>query len=228
MSTAIEQETQGTKHEEEILIGEQNRRIIMFALGSKTVFRATVIIFAAIVAVLTLSTPASAIDGRTAVGQCIDSTASGARCAWAVSKDGSIDICNKNGCVTCPSATSECTMARKGRLRPITTLPVGTEVITELGSFIIHPVTLSTPATATDGRTAVGRCLDSFASGVRCAWAISKDGSIDICNKNGCVSYPSATATRTMDRRGRPRPTTALPAGTEVITEVSSFKIRRR
>jgi hypothetical protein len=48
--------------------------------------------------------PASATTGREAVGMCIDSTAKGARCGWAVSKDGSIDICNKNGCVTCPSA----------------------------------------------------------------------------------------------------------------------------
>jgi hypothetical protein len=64
-------------------------------------------------ATMSLSSPAWAVDGRTAVGMCIDSTASGARCGWSVSKDGSIDICNKNGCVTCPSATSQCTVARK-------------------------------------------------------------------------------------------------------------------
>lgn len=112
----------------------------MFALGPQTMSRATVMFFAAIMAMIgvTLSTPALATDGRTAVGQCIDSTASGARCAWSVSKDGSIDICNKSGCVTCPSATGECTVARKGRKRPTTPLPVGTEVITEVGSFKIH------------------------------------------------------------------------------------------
>jgi hypothetical protein len=71
-------------------------------------------------ATMSLSSPAWAIDGRTAVGMCIDSTASGARCGWSVSKDGSIDICNKNGCVTCPSATSECTVAHK---TPVQKLP---------------------------------------------------------------------------------------------------------
>ena len=33
---------------------------------------------------------ASATDGRTAVGMCIDSTASGARCAWSVNDKGEI------------------------------------------------------------------------------------------------------------------------------------------
>jgi hypothetical protein len=182
-------------------------------------------IFAAMVAVLTLSTPAFAVNGRTAVGNCIDSQV---RCAWSVSKDGSIDICTSGGCVTCPSATSECVPARKGRTRPITALPLGTQVITELGSFTIQRFTPSTQAIATDARAAVGRCLDSFASGALCAWSVSKDGSIDICNKSGCVSYASATSTRPMARKGRARPTRALPVGAEVITEVSSFKIRRR
>ncbi|MBW4419833.1 MAG: hypothetical protein KME13_11460 [Myxacorys californica WJT36-NPBG1] len=68
-------------------------------------------------ATISLSSPAWAIDGRTAVGMCIDSTASGARCGWSVSKDGSIDICNKNGCVTCPSATGECKVARQTPVR---------------------------------------------------------------------------------------------------------------
>lgn len=68
-------------------------------------------------ATISLSSPAWAIDGRTAVGMCIDSTASGARCAWSVSKDGSIDICNKNGCVTCPSATGECEVARQAPVK---------------------------------------------------------------------------------------------------------------
>jgi len=67
----------------------------------------------ALVATAMLSTAASATTGREAVGMCIDSTASGARCGWAVSKDGSIDVCNKNGCVTCPSATANCTVAKK-------------------------------------------------------------------------------------------------------------------
>lgn len=112
----------------------------MFALAPQTISRAAVIIFAAIVGMIsvTLSTPALATDGRTAVGLCIDSTARGARCAFAVSKDGSIDICNKNGCVTCPSATGQCTTAAKGRPRPTTPLPVGTEVITEVGSFKVQ------------------------------------------------------------------------------------------
>lgn len=67
----------------------------------------------------TLSTPAFAVDGRTAVGTCIDNSET-LRCGWAVSKDGSIDVCNKNGCVTCPSATDECKPAAvthpRGRL----------------------------------------------------------------------------------------------------------------
>ncbi|HEY9642821.1 MAG TPA: hypothetical protein V6C57_20200 [Coleofasciculaceae cyanobacterium] len=75
-------------------------------------------------AAIALSLPAWAIDGRTAVGQCIDSTATGARCGWSVSKDGSIDICNKNGCVTCPSATGECTMARETPRQPRREQPV--------------------------------------------------------------------------------------------------------
>jgi hypothetical protein len=83
----------------------------MLSLTSSKIPRVATLAFA--LAVAMVSTPAAAINGRDAVGQCIDSTASGSRCGWAVSKDGSIDICNKNGCVTCPSATAECTMARK-------------------------------------------------------------------------------------------------------------------
>lgn len=79
--------------------------------------------------------PAWATDGRTAVGMCIDSTASGARCVWSVNDKGEIDICNKNGCVTCPSATEECTVASRGRPRPSTPLPEGVEVSTPLGDF---------------------------------------------------------------------------------------------
>jgi hypothetical protein len=59
-----------------------------------------------------LSTQALATDGRTAVGMCIDSTATGARCGFNVDKTtGEIDICNKNGCVYCKSATEQCTPA---------------------------------------------------------------------------------------------------------------------
>jgi hypothetical protein len=80
--------------------------------------------------IVTTATPALAIDGRTAVGVCIDSTASGARCAWSVNDKGEIDICNKSGCVYCPSATGDCTVAARGRPRPTRTLPVGTTVKT--------------------------------------------------------------------------------------------------
>jgi hypothetical protein len=75
------------------------------------------------------ATPAFAIDGRNAVGVCIDSTASGARCAWNVNEKGEIDICNKSGCVYCASATAECAPAR-GRPRPTRGLPVGTIIRT--------------------------------------------------------------------------------------------------
>lgn len=91
-------------------------------------------IYALAFAGLFFANPAWAIDGRTAVGMCIDSTASGARCAWAVNDKGEIDICNKNGCVTCPSATGQCSVARK-RPRPSTLLPKGAEVSTQLGNF---------------------------------------------------------------------------------------------
>jgi hypothetical protein len=90
------------------------------------------------IAVTFVSTPASATDGRTAVGMCIDSTASGARCAWSVNDKGEIDICNQNGCVTCPSATEECTVAKTGREQPTMSLPVGTQVVTKLGTFEVR------------------------------------------------------------------------------------------
>ena len=86
-------------------------------------------------ACLFFANPVWAIDGRTAVGMCIDSTASGARCAWAVNDKGEVDICNKNGCVTCPSATGQCTVAAKKRPRPSRPLPEGAEVSTQLGNF---------------------------------------------------------------------------------------------
>lgn len=85
----------------------------MFTLTFDRASRPVALRFATLVVATTLSTAAWATTGREAVGMCIDSTASGARCGWAVSKDGSIDVCNKNGCVTCPSATAECTVANK-------------------------------------------------------------------------------------------------------------------
>jgi hypothetical protein len=107
-------------------IAKANRRLDylfkgkpMFTLTFQTASRAITLRFAAVVVATTLSTAAWATTGRDAVGMCIDSTASGARCGWAVSKDGSIDICNKNGCVTCPSATAECTPAKKRPKQPL-------------------------------------------------------------------------------------------------------------
>ena len=86
---------------------------------------------------LTVSTPASATKGREAVGMCIDSTANGSRCAWSVNDKGEIDICNKNGCVYCPSATSDCTVVSRARPRPSLTLPPGTKVQTTLGAHTV-------------------------------------------------------------------------------------------
>jgi hypothetical protein len=226
MLKTIVQEKQGTKREgdEGIVTGEQNSRRIMFAPGSKTMLRAAAMFFTAIVAVLALSTSASAVDGRTAVGNCIDSST---RCAWSVNDKGEIDICSSGGCVTCPSATSECTTASKGRPRPTTALPIGTEVVTALGSFKVQRVTPNTQTTAVNGRTAVANCINSFASGVRCSWSINTQGEIDVCMSGGCATYPSATSERTTTRKSRPRPTRPLPLGTEVVTTLGSFKIRR-
>lgn len=73
---------------------------------------------------------ALAIDGRNAVGMCIDS---GPRCAWSVNDKGEVDICNQNGCVYCPSATSECEMART---RPKPSKPAGGVVVsTKIGWY---------------------------------------------------------------------------------------------
>lgn len=113
----------------------------MLSTNSRTVFRLTGMMFAALVAafVFSLSTPSSATDGRTAVGMCIDSTASGNRCAWSVNDKGEIDICNKNGCVYCPSAEGQCTVAAKTRPRPTRGLPVGTKISTSVGTFEVTP-----------------------------------------------------------------------------------------
>jgi hypothetical protein len=91
--------------------------------------RLAILTFASML-IVTAATPALAIDGRTAVGVCIDSTASGARCEWSVNDKGEIDICNKSGCVYCPSATGECAAAAKGRPHPTRALPVGATVKT--------------------------------------------------------------------------------------------------
>ena len=103
----------------------------MFTFTSQKLSRATTMAFLAIVGMTaaTLSTPASATNGRTAVGMCIDSTASGARCGWSVSKDGSIDICNKNGCVTCASADAQCVAAARATKGPILARPIGRGVL---------------------------------------------------------------------------------------------------
>lgn len=104
---------------------------------ARTSFRLAGLVFAVMVAAMVgaLSTPSSATDGRTAVGMCIDSTASGARCAWSVNDKGEIDICNKNGCVYCPSAEGQCTVASRTRPRPTRGLPVGTKISTSIGTF---------------------------------------------------------------------------------------------
>jgi hypothetical protein len=86
---------------------------------------------------ITLPTPALAVDGRTRVGQCIDATASGQRCGWSVNDKGEVDVCDKTGCVTCPSATSECTPARIVHDRPRPGLPPGTVINTPVGAFQI-------------------------------------------------------------------------------------------
>jgi hypothetical protein len=108
----------------------------MFSLSSRRPRRPAAITIGLIATgiALTVPAPALAIDGRTAVGVCIDSTASGANCAWSVNVKGEIDICNRHGCVYCPSATSECEVARK-RPRPTRALPPGAKVDTALGSF---------------------------------------------------------------------------------------------
>jgi len=89
-----------------------------------------------LVTISALSTPAWAIDGAAAVALCIDSTASGAQCVWSANDKGEINVCNKSGCVYCPSANDECTAA-KTRSRPARTLPVGTTVKTTLGSVVM-------------------------------------------------------------------------------------------
>ncbi len=101
-------------------------------MTSNITFR-NILALAAALLLMTVALPASAINGRDAVGMCIDSTANGSRCAWSVNGDGEIDICNANGCVHCESATAECTMARTAP--PKRPFPVGTQIHTPLGVF---------------------------------------------------------------------------------------------
>ena len=84
-----------------------------------------------------LSSPASAVDGRTAVGQCIDETATGARCGWSVNDKGEIDICDKSGCQYCASATSQCVSANIVHHRPPRGMPAGTLVMKPVGMFTV-------------------------------------------------------------------------------------------
>ena len=59
------------------------------------------------------------------------------------------------------------------------------------GGLILAAVLMFPQTTfATKGREAVGMCIDSTASGARCAWSVNDKGEIDICNKNGCVHLP--------------------------------------
>lgn len=74
---------------------------------------------------------AVAVDGRNAVGVCIDV---GPKCAWSVNDKGEVDVCTANGCWYCPSATSECVPARTTRPKPSN--PVrGTIVSTKIGWY---------------------------------------------------------------------------------------------
>ena len=76
---------------------------------------------------------------------CIDSTAGGARCAWDVNSKGEINICNKSGCVFCPSADGECSVANVVHHPPTHTLPSGTTVQTKLGTFKVKPRPITGP-----------------------------------------------------------------------------------
>lgn len=107
-------------------------------LSKRIVSRLLAVVWALVAMVLLLPDAAWATKGREAVGMCIDSTASGARCVWNVNDKGEIDICNKNGCVTCPGADKDCVMARTSRPKPHRALPEGVELNTPLGSFKVN------------------------------------------------------------------------------------------
>jgi len=107
--------------------------------GLNKVFQLTGFVFVALTVftIFVCSVPSYATTGREAVGMCIDSTASGARCGWSVNGKGEIDICNKSGCVYCPSAEGDCSVASRTNPRPHPkgVLPVGTKVETAVGTF---------------------------------------------------------------------------------------------
>jgi hypothetical protein len=96
------------------------------------------IIISFAIALTAFALPASAMDGRTAVEICINATASGENCVWAVNDKGEVDICSKSGCVYCPSATGECKEAA-ARDRPTRTLPLGARVSTPVGTIKVTP-----------------------------------------------------------------------------------------
>jgi hypothetical protein len=99
----------------------------MLATNPYVTFFSTSTLVAVIVFAVALFSPAQAhaINGRDAVGVCIDSTASGANCAWGVNGKGEIDICNKSGCVYCASASADCVVANVAPGgRPTRGLPV--------------------------------------------------------------------------------------------------------
>jgi hypothetical protein len=110
----------------------------VFSPARRTTFLPAVCAIGIAIALLS-PTPAVATDGNHAVQICIDSTAAGARCAWGVNAKGEIDICNRTGCVTCPGPTAECTVAKKSRPHPSTSLPAGSTVTTTLGTFKVKP-----------------------------------------------------------------------------------------
>ena len=74
---------------------------------------------ALILPITALTAPAQAMTGRAAVGVCIDR---GAACKHSRHIDGSIEIEVTNDgvttVVTCPSATAECKIARRGGSAP--------------------------------------------------------------------------------------------------------------
>ena len=65
--------------------------------------------------------PAMALDGRHAVGLCIDNP----KCSYTVDKAGGIDIMVNGHWVSCPGATKECTAVdRTGGKTTVSHVPV--------------------------------------------------------------------------------------------------------
>jgi hypothetical protein len=132
------------------LINDSSNRISeprATSLRARLVYAA---VFTAI-ALISSATPAWAIDGRGAVGLCIDSTAGGAQCIWSVNPKGEIDICTKSGCVYCPSATGDCkvTDATRPRPQPTSAMPIGSTVKTPIGTFKVTPRAVNGPLLGT-------------------------------------------------------------------------------